>query len=126
AGRVRLYRNVGTKNVPRFAAAEEIADLRLRMIPYAADWDGDGRLDVVGSSAAGAVVLYRNLGQGRFAAGVPLRVPAVPYSPFAAAVDWNGDGDPDLVIGTAYGYLCWFERSFLERGYARAERVGPR
>jgi hypothetical protein len=38
-------------------------------------------------------------------------------------VDWNNDGDPDLIVGTAYGYFCWFERSFLERGYARAERV---
>ncbi len=36
--------------------------------------------------------------------------------------DWNGDGDDDLIVGTAYGYFCWFERSFLDRGYAVAER----
>jgi hypothetical protein len=41
-----------------------------------------------------------------------------------AVADWNQDGDQDLVVGTSYGYFCWFERSFLERGYARAFPVG--
>ena len=49
-------------------------------------------------------------------------MPAVPYGPFAAVADWNDDGDPDLVVGTAYGYFCWFERSFLEGGYVVARR----
>lgn len=40
-----------------------------------------------------------------------------------AAADWNEDGDDDLIIGTAYGFFCWFERSFLDRGAALAERV---
>ena len=28
-------------------------------------------------------------------------------------------------VGTAYGYTCWFDRSFLENGYAGAERIRP-
>jgi len=122
-GKVRHYRNVGTRARPRFAAGELIGDMKIRMVPYAADWDGDGRMDVVASAASGEIVLYRNQGNNRFAAAVPIRVPPVPYGPFAAVVDWNGDGDSDLIIGTAYGYCCWFERSFLERAYARAERA---
>lgn len=122
-GKVRYYHNIGTRAKPRFAAPAQIGDLKIRMVPYAADWDGDGRIDVIGSAASGEIVFYRNLGGNRFAAALPIRVPAVPYSPSVAVVDWNEDGDADLIVGTAYGYFCWFERSFLERGYARAERV---
>ena len=67
--------------------------------------------------------MWRNLGDGRFAAAEPLDVPDVPYSPMVAVFDWNQDGDQDLIVGTAYGYFCWFERSFLERGYVQARRV---
>lgn len=122
-GKVRCFRNVGTPRVPRFAGPLEVGDMRIRMTPAASDWDGDGRLDIVGSSAGGDVALFRNLGGDRFAPAEPIRVPPVPYSPSAVVVDWNDDGDADVVIGTAYGYFCWFERSFLEKGYARGERV---
>ena len=37
--------------------------------------------------------------------------------------DWNGDGDDDVIVGTAYGFFCWFERSFLDNGYARASET---
>jgi hypothetical protein len=122
-GKVRFYRNVGTRQRPRFAPAVDLGDLKIRMIPFAADWDGDGRVDVVGSAASGTVVWYRNLGAGRFAPAKPIDMPALPYGPMVSVVDWNQDGDTDLIVGTAYGYFCWFERSFLERGYAKAQRM---
>ena len=122
-GKVRCYRNVGTKAKPVFAAPVEIGDMKIRMVPYAADWDGDGRIDVIGSAANGTVMLFRNQGKGRFATGKPLNVPLVPYGGYVAVADWNQDGDADLLVGSSYGYFCWFERSFLERGYAKAKRV---
>jgi hypothetical protein len=122
-GKVRYYRNTGTRQKPRFAAPVPLGDLKIRAVPFAADWDGDGRTDVVASAASGLVVWFRNLGDGRFAKAQPMPMPPVPYGPSVAVVDWNNDGDPDLLVGTDYGYTCWFERSFLERGYAHAERV---
>src|SRR5262249_1019834 len=107
-GKARFYRNVGTKKEPRFAPPVLLRDMKIRMIPYGADGDGDGKPDVVGSAASGEVVWWRNLGGGRFARAELIKVPPVPYGPFAAVADWNDDGDADLVVGTAYGYFCWF------------------
>jgi hypothetical protein len=45
----------------------------------------------------------------------------LPYESVVNAADWNEDGDLDLLVSASYGYLCWFERSFLEHGYAKAE-----
>ena len=122
-GKVRVYRNTGQKNAPRFATPTELGDMKIRMIPYAADWDGDGQPDIVGSSADGKVWWWPNVGDGHFDREKTIKMPEVCYSPFATVVDWNGDGDPDLLVSTAYGYTCWFERSFLEHGYAVAKRV---
>jgi hypothetical protein len=120
-GKVRYFRNDGSRGC--FLSGREIGDLKIRMVPAAADWDGDGHVDVIGSAASGEVVFYRNSGGGDFASAVPIRVPPVPYSPTIAVTDFNGDGDSDLVVGTAYGYFCFFERSFLEGGYAIAETL---
>jgi hypothetical protein len=122
-GKTRLFRNLGPRESPRFAPPVMLGDLKIRMIPYAADWDGDGRLDVVGSAAGGAVVIWRNEGAGKFGDAEPLKVPPVPYSPMVSVFDWNQDGDQDLIVGTAYGFFCWFERSFLDRGYAQAREL---
>jgi hypothetical protein len=122
-GDARHYRNVGTKAAPRFARPAPLGNLKIRMTPFATDWDRDGKTDVVGSAANGMVVLWRNLGDNRFSPAEPIAVPELPYSPSVAIVDWNNDGDDDVIVGTAYGFFCWFERSFLERGYAAAKRV---
>ena len=101
----------------------ELGDMKIRVVPSVSDWNGDGRLDIIGSAASGSVALFRNLGKNRFASAEPLNVPPTPYSPVVTITDWNGDGDEDVIVGTSYGYFCWFERSFLDGGYAKAERV---
>jgi hypothetical protein len=86
--------------------------------PVAADWDGDGLLDLLVGWGNGSVVWYRNVGsktEPRLAQGVTL-VPAAPWPDYddnapptqdnkpgvrakVCVVDWNGDGRLDLLVG---------------------------
>lgn len=118
-----FFRNVGTKSEPLFAKAHDFESLGIRMVPFAVDWDRDGLVDVMGSAANGKVVVWKNLGKGNFAKREPLTFPPVPYGPTVSIADWNDDGDDDLIVGTAYGFFCWFERSFLVRGMIQAEAI---
>ena len=38
--------------------------------------------------------------------------------------DYNGDGDLDIILHTAYAYTCFYERSFIDNGYAKGTVTG--
>ena len=102
-----------------------------------ADWDGDGRPDLVVNSILGEVVWYRNVGTRtapRLAPAQPLEVewngaqPALAWGwrkptgkalltqwrTTPVAVDWNHDGLVDLVMLDHEGYLAFFERALRD------------
>jgi len=99
-----------------------------------ADWDGDGKLDIIANSIWGKVIWYRNIG----VSGKPLLDGARPitvdwpgqppkpawnwWDPVGdelvtqwrttpAAVDWNQDGLTDLIMLDHEGELAFFERA---------------
>lgn len=122
AGRVILLENQGDGRHCAFVrrgavqAGGRDIDVGSDAGPTTADWDGDGRWDLLVGAGGGEVMWFRNTGTAKvpqFAAGVAL-VPSMrdgytlPYgeqptrSRSRAKVhvaDWNGDGLPDLLVG---------------------------
>jgi hypothetical protein len=125
-GEVHLARNVSSGGKLCFEQPQKIdlADPREDKRdsgPVAADWDGDGRFDLVVGMEDGSVCWFHNtgeLGRPSFSAGKCL----VPASPLAArtddargphdcgqrtkvcVADYNDDGRPDLLVGDMGGW----------------------
>lgn len=126
-GMMFLRRNVGTQDKPAYSTENEwvkVGDKPLKVPggahanPVIADWDGDGKWDIVTGSADGGVYWYRNVGkkgEPKFEAPVAL-VPkheGIGYSELLDAgaepkpgirsqitvVDYDGDGKLDLLVG---------------------------
>ncbi len=128
-GEVYLFRNQGTRQKPLFhrgerlkAAAKPIMADGGNAGPCVADWNGDGKLDLILGCGSGRVVWYSNVGTMQdpgLAEGVTL-VEAADVEPRRSldefnypkrsaqnakvcVADWNGDGLLDLIVGDFSG-----------------------
>ena len=90
----RLYRNLGNNQWQDVTANSGIAHAGYTMGAAAADFDGDGLTDLL-ITGVNQNLLYRNLGQGKFA---QLPFPATGWSISAGFFDYDHDGDLDIFI----------------------------
>lgn len=155
AGYVQWFENTGTAKAPEFTDRGnlEAAGKPIRRIagenmsiqgpaeekwgyanPWVADWDVDGRLDLMVNDIWGAPVWYRNVGTREkpvLEAGRNVEVEWKGKAPkpewvwwepqgkqlvtqwrtTPRIVDWDGDGLPDLVMLNHQGYLALFRRA---------------
>jgi hypothetical protein len=121
-GHVYLCRNEGSARNPAFSRPEKLAvDGKTFTTgggdshPVAADWDNDGKLDLVVGSGDGSVKWYRNVGSASApklaAGGTLLTASKMAHSPEGngnggcgmrakiCVTDWNQDGKNDLLVG---------------------------
>jgi hypothetical protein len=112
-GEVLFLKNTGTKTEPKFAdPVPLLADGKPIRVggdagPCVADWDQDGRPDLLVGDGAGKLWFFRNAGTKeapRLEAAQPIPLAGKPADLGMrlklAVVDWNGDGLLDLIVGT--------------------------
>lgn len=128
-GHVMLVVNEGDAKSPKFANSATALEADGKIIevgggdagPSVADWDGDGRLDLLVGAGDGSVLFFRNTaksGMAAYAAGCELvgksaqdHEKPVPFDgkttvtgsrSKVCVADWNGDGLKDLLLGDVY------------------------
>jgi hypothetical protein len=120
-GTLVLYLNQGSDSEPLFAPPLSIEadgcelDVSSFAAPFATDWNGDGKKDLLIGNGEGYIYIYLNISttsEPQLISSGKVKVDdqdlivdgsAVPFP-----VDWNQDGKKDLLVGSIEGFVYLF------------------
>ena len=114
--RVTIHRNVGSRKEPRFEEqgttfeVQSGCDGRLDV----ADWDGDGKPDLITGSFGGTVQWHRNTGSHdvvSFSAGEQFCDIRIAYNSHPRLIDFDHDGELDLLLGLNWGSVTLYRHA---------------
>ena len=87
----------------------------------AADWDGDGDIDIIAGTCDGAVSFLPNISKDSVPTfGDPVKIVEIPKNrsghihASTCVTDWDGDGIADLLVGNTYGDVHFYKASKTE------------
>ncbi|MHC4945048.1 MAG: FG-GAP repeat domain-containing protein [Planctomycetota bacterium] len=115
-GGVQLLINVGSDANPVFDDAVFLKDGDLDLdagyyvSPTVADWNCDGKKDLLVGNSIGKIYYYENKGTDDhpvFDGSILLAVKVYNYAHIDVA-DWDGDATVDILSGVGYGYVYFF------------------
>lgn len=110
---VTIHENIGTIKKPEFVEhgttveVQPGCDARFDL----ADWDQDGRLDLITGSFDGIVQWHRNQGSETeiaFATGKPFCGIRIAYNSHPRVLDFDGDHELDLLLGLNWGSVTLY------------------
>ena len=113
-GKITFFDNHGTNARPAFAEGQVLFEGKGRVTIAAADWDGDGAVEVFAAWSSGDVRMFSRSGDGW--EGRSIEMPWIPY-PHPIVIDIEGHGETDLILSGSYGFLHLFRRAFVAYGY---------
>ena len=106
-GNVYIFFNIGTDTSPRFSDDGMKTQISVPgyATPFVADWNGDGKFDIICGSSDGRVYIFINEGDGKnpaFGKSQTLQVNnkelRLPSHTAVIALDWDDDGKIDLLV----------------------------
>jgi len=118
-GKITFFDNVGTNAQPVFAEGQVLFEGQGRVTIAAADWDGDGEIEIFATWSSRDVKMLKRSAAGWEAQRI--EIPWIPY-PHPIVIDISGCGEPDLILSGSYGFVHLFRRAFVEYGYNEGSR----
>lgn len=113
SGQLTFFRNVGTREAPRFErVTDELGGINVgrRSAPYLADMTGDGLLDLLVGREEGGALFFRNIGTPEAPAFEAVPGFALPLFGLGrpVPVDLTGDGRLEVLSGADTGGVILF------------------